>query len=72
MVEALRTEPILISHLVRIAVVNITLQPVWEGLADHRWSDEQLRALDQELSKLDFLLDYRLSMRGEHLLVRGR
>jgi hypothetical protein len=71
MVEALRTEPILISHLVRIAVVNITLQPVWEGLADHRWSDEQLRTLDQELSKLDFLLDYRFAMRGEVTFSSG-
>jgi tetratricopeptide (TPR) repeat protein len=71
LVEAVRTEPILISHLVRIAVVNITLQPVWEGLADHRWSDEQLRALDQELSKLDFLLDYGLSMRGEVTFSSG-
>jgi hypothetical protein len=71
MVEALRTEPILISHLVRIAVVNITLQPVWEGLADQRWSDEQLRALDQELGKLDFLADYRLAMRGEQAFSAG-
>jgi hypothetical protein len=63
--EAVRTEPILISQLVRIAVVQITLQPVWEGVADHRWSDEQLRTLDQELSTLDFLPDYRLAMRGE-------
>jgi hypothetical protein len=71
MVEALRTEPILISHLVRIAVVNITLQPVWEGLADHRWSDKQLRALDQELGKLDLLADYRLAMRGEQAFSAG-
>ena len=71
MVEALRTEPILISHLVRIAVVNITLQPVWEGLADQRWSDEQLRALDQELGKLDLLADYRLAMRGEQAFSAG-
>ncbi len=71
LVEAVRTEPILISHLVRIAVVNITLQPLWEGLADHRWSDEQLRALDQELSKLDFLVDYGLSMRGEVTFSSG-
>jgi hypothetical protein len=71
LVEAVRTEPILISHLVRIAVVNIAIQPVWEGLADHRWSDEQLRALDQELSKLDFLADCRLAMRGEQTFSAG-
>ncbi len=63
--DKIRTEPFLISHLVRIAMLQIMLQPVWEGLAEHRWSDEQLVALDAELAKLDFLADYKLSMRGE-------
>jgi hypothetical protein len=63
--DKIRTEPFLISHLVRIAIVNLTLQPVWEGLAEHRWSEEQLVALDAELAKLDFPADYKLSMRGE-------
>jgi tetratricopeptide (TPR) repeat protein len=63
--EAIHTEPFLISHLVRIAMLQIMLQPVWEGLAEHRWSEEQLVALDAKLMKLDFLADYKLSMRGE-------
>jgi len=61
--EAIHTEPFLISHLVRIAMLQIMLQPVWEGLAEHRWSEEQLVALDAKLMKLDFLADYKLSMR---------
>lgn len=63
--DTIRTEPFLISHLVRIAMVNLALQPVYEGLAEHRWSEEQLAALDAELAKLDFAADYKLSMRGE-------
>jgi len=63
--DKIHTEPFLISHLVRIAMLQIMLQPIWEGLADHRWSEEQLVALDAELAKLDFLADYKLSMRGE-------
>ena len=55
--DSIRTEPILISHLVRIAMVNITLQPIWEGLAEHKWSELQLVALDEELAKMDFLAD---------------
>jgi hypothetical protein len=62
--SAVRTEPILISHLVRIAILNMALQPVWEGLAEHKWSDEQLTGLDSELAKLDFLTDYQSVMRG--------
>ena len=65
LVEAVRTDPFLISHLVRIAMLQIMLQPVYEGVAEHRWSDAQLVALDAELAKLDFTRDYQLSMHGE-------
>jgi hypothetical protein len=68
LINSIRADPFLISHLVRIALLNITLQPVWEGLQDHNWSDAQLVELDQELGKLDFLADYEFSMRGERAL----
>jgi hypothetical protein len=63
--DSIHTEPFLISQLVRDAILYITLQPVYEGLVEHKWSDAQLAELDSELSKLDFLADYELSMRGE-------
>jgi len=63
--NSLRNSPFLISHLVRVAIVAYELNPIWEGLAEHRWSDEQLVTLDAELSKLDFLADYEFVMRGE-------
>ncbi|MGO8839173.1 MAG: hypothetical protein ACLQAH_15815 [Limisphaerales bacterium] len=69
--DALRPEPILISHLVRIALTQIALQPVWEGLAEHQWSEAQLAGLEQELARLDFLADYKLAMRGEMVLCQG-
>jgi hypothetical protein len=48
-----------------VAIVAYELNPIWEGLAEHRWSDEQLVVLDAELSKLNFLADYEFVMRGE-------
>ncbi len=63
--DSVRTEPFIITHLVRIAILQITLQPVYEGLAEHKWSDAQLAELDSALSKLDFPADYELSVRGE-------
>jgi tetratricopeptide (TPR) repeat protein len=69
LIESFRTEPFLISELVRIAMFEIALQPIYEGLAEHRWSDEQLVALDAELAKLDFLADYQSSMRGERAMT---
>ena len=65
--QSIRTEPILISHLVRIAMAAITIEPVYEGLAEHKWSDAQLAGLDAELGGLDFLADYEFSMRGERI-----
>ena len=69
--DSIRTEPFLISHLVRIAMGNLTLQPIYEGLADHKWPDAQLVELDSELAKLDFIADYKLAMRGEMVLCQG-
>ncbi len=63
--DSIRTEPFIITHLVRIAILKITLQPVWEGLAKHKWSDAQLAELDRELAKLNFLADYEFSVRSE-------
>ena len=63
--DKVRAEPLLITHLVRAAMVQLMLQPIWEGLAAHKWSDAQLTALDAELVKLDFIEAWRLSMRGE-------
>lgn len=37
--DCIRSQPFLISHLVRIAMMAINLQPIYEGLAQHRWSD---------------------------------
>jgi hypothetical protein len=69
--DSIRTEPFLISHLVRIAILQITLQPVYEGLAEHKWSDAQLAELETDLAKLDFVVDYGLAMRGEMGLHGG-
>jgi len=69
--DSIRTEPILASHLVRIAILRLALQPIWEGLAEHRWSDAQLAELDRNLAGLDFVADYRLAIRGEVVLLQG-
>lgn len=63
--DSVRAEPFLISQLVRIAILQITLQPIYEGLAEHRWSDAQLIALDAELVKPDFLADCQSVQKSE-------
>jgi hypothetical protein len=65
LLDSIRGEPILISHLVRIASLQIGLQSIWEGLADRQWTEAELAQIEGELGKLDFLADYHFAMRGE-------
>jgi hypothetical protein len=63
--DRLRQEPLLIAQLVSIAITAITLQPIYEGLAQHRWNDAQLTELERTLATKDYLADYQQAMRGE-------
>ena len=63
--DAIQNEPFLISGLVRVAIIQLELQPIWEGLAQHRWSDAQLATLQTNLGRIDLLADYAHGMRGE-------
>jgi hypothetical protein len=55
--DSIKTEPFIISILVRVSCVEIAIQPVWEGLAEHRWTDAQLQELQSGFSSYDFLTD---------------
>ena len=63
--DSIHNEPFLISHLVRIALTSLALQPVWEGQIEHKWSDAQLGELERTLEPLNFLNDYGFTMRNE-------
>jgi hypothetical protein len=63
--ESMRDEPFLINQLVRIACSQIAMQAVWEGLAEHRWKDAQLKTLQERLSELEFLTGLEKCMRAE-------
>jgi hypothetical protein len=63
--ESIKPEPLLISQLVRIAILQITADAVWEGLSTGRWNDQQLAQLQAAFSSMELLPDYRSAMRGE-------
>ena len=65
LLDSVRREPVPYSHFVRAASLQHALQPIWEGLADRRWTAADLQAIEQELAKLDFVVDYRLALRGD-------
>ncbi len=55
--DSVNGEPFLISQLVRSAGVELTVLPVWEGLAEHAWSDAQLQELESRFRQYNFLAD---------------
>ena len=60
-----RSEPFIISHRVRIRMMEQVLQPIWGGCADRQWTAQDLESFEKELRELDFLADYQFAMRGE-------
>jgi hypothetical protein len=52
----------------RQILLHFALQPIWEGLATRRWSDDQLAAIDGELATLDLMSDYQTFIRASRNL----
>lgn len=63
--DAMRSEPLLITGLVRLAMLSMAIQPVWEGLARHQWSDDQLRQLEGLLGPLNLVSEGVWFLRAE-------
>lgn len=53
----------------RLAGVEDTLQPLWEGLARHCWNEHQLAAIQVQLQALDLLSDYPSAVRNDALVM---
>ena len=78
--DSVKDEPFLISYLVRLACVQLAIQPVWEGLAEHAWSDAQLQELQALFQQCDFFPQMERSLASERaaailtaeLLERGK
>ena len=63
--DSVKEEPFLISYLVRASCLQIAAQPLWEGLAEHRWSEAQLQQLQDRFRQLDFLADLQRPLAAE-------
>ena len=63
LVESLDSEPFLISHLVQIAVLQIALNTLWEGMA--QWSDTQLELVQARLARLNLVAGLRKACAAE-------
>jgi hypothetical protein len=65
MVDSIQTEPFIITHLVRMVVMQYAIQGIYEGLAEHKWSDAQLADMDSELAKINYPGDFQFCVQAE-------
>jgi len=63
--ESIATEPSLIAQLVRVVLLEIGMQPFWEGATDHKWSAAHLVELRSALLPINLIQGMALSFRGE-------
>ncbi len=63
--SAMQNEPSLISGLVRISLLTILENAVWDGLMKRQWQDAELRRIVEDLEPLRLFADYRLAMGSE-------
>lgn len=55
--HSLDTELFLITYMVKVACLQLLVQPIWEGLALGQWSDAQLEELQRTMSGFNFVGD---------------
>jgi hypothetical protein len=66
--EALTGHPMLVSAMIRVAILGGPgLQPVWEGMVSNRWSDAQLKELQQLLGPVNLPADVEYALMGGEL-----
>lgn len=63
--DTLQKDPLLISMLVRIAMQNMVLEPVIDGLELRRWTDAQLVGFAEYFGRQNCLAEYQASIRSE-------
>jgi hypothetical protein len=63
--DSLKSDPFLLSYLVRAAVMHVAIHPIWEGLVEHKWSDAQLKELQALLARYNFMADLKAPLASE-------
>lgn len=67
--DTLKEEPFAVAHRLRLEMLMLAVQPCWEGLARHRWSNAHLSALRERFSALNPRQEFRRAAKGETLLM---
>jgi hypothetical protein len=69
--EGIADEPILISHLVRLATLRANLQVIREGILRRAWASEQLEMVSARLASIHLIEEAERALQGERAAVVG-
>lgn len=56
--QSVRNEPIEVSYFVRLRIFSSAERIIWEGLAQRRWSEDQLAVFIRDFQSLSLLRDF--------------
>jgi hypothetical protein len=63
--QSTKDEPSFFVHLWRLRLLVDLIQPLWEGLAKQRWTEQQLIEIQHLLNQIDLEADWARAVRGE-------
>lgn len=63
--EAFQGTPFNVGSESRMIIMTFVMQPIWEGIAAHEWTPEQLEKIESWLRKINFLADFQQTYRSE-------
>jgi hypothetical protein len=69
--DAIKSEAFMISQIVRYRMMEEDLQPIWEGLGAHRWSEDQLKEFERYFARTDLLSRYDQCAKADLALTCG-
>jgi hypothetical protein len=59
----------MISHMVRMMILNDFAQVVWQGLVSHQWNDSELQRFQQFADRVQVFSDHQRAVRFERAVV---
>ena len=64
-------EPTLLACMIRVVLVSVSTESLRRGLTVHAWSEDELKAISQDLASIDLLSDFTLGMSSERALINS-
>jgi len=69
--DVIKDEPLIISRQVRASIISLTIQVIWEGVVQNKFSETQLAQITTTMADINLAAEYNASFRGERAIGIG-